>query len=59
LAKSSNIIFFLKEEEEKMEKKMKGSFISNSYCNVPICQRNTKLMQSEPPLLHSRNALWL
>lgn len=57
-AKSPNIIFSWKEEQEKMEKKRRCSFISSTYCNVPSCWRNTKLMQSQPLLLHPRNALW-
>lgn len=38
--------------------KRRDPFISSSCSNIPSCQRNTKLMQSQSLLLHPRSMLW-
>lgn len=58
IGKISKYYFLFKRRRKKMEKKRRDSFISSGYCNVPSCRRNMKLIQSQPLLLHPRNALW-
>lgn len=49
------MLFYLWNKKKKKWKR-RGSLFLAAYCNVPSCRRNTKLMQSQPLLLHPKNA---
>lgn len=58
--KISKYYFFFKRWRKKncKKKKRRDSFISSSCSDIPNCQRNTKLKQSQSLFLHPRSVLW-